>query len=262
MRMRILTDHRRIQGIPVLECYNAEASGKLPLALILHGFTGNKEDHLVQGRQLAREGYYAVSADLHLHGELGDAPFMPARVAPRLGEVVERSVENLAILASAYEDSKMADAGRIGLMGISLGGAVIYHFLPRRTLNIKAAVCMIAGPSPIAHMTFKNIQRLFPDFGVTEELIATLSAASRSTPFLEGVRDFPLLMQYGKADPLIPIEEVRRLYREIKRGYTDPSMIELIEYDDTGHETPAGMYAQASRWFGKYLGTPQKDRGR
>jgi len=251
--MRILIDHRKVRGIPVLEFYDPGAQDRLPLVFILHGFTGSKEDHLVQGQDLAREGYYAVSADLHLHGELGDAPFVPARVAPRLVEVIARSVENLAKLASAYDDSEVADASRIGLMGISLGGAVIYHFLPRRTPNIKAAVCMIAGPSPIADMTFKNVQRLFPDFGVTDELIAALSARSRSMPFLEGVSDFPLLMQYGKVDPLIPIEEVRCLYREVKRSYTNPGMIELVEYEDTGHETPAGMYAQARRWFAKYL---------
>ena len=60
-------------------------------------------------------------------------------------------------------------------------------------------------------------------------------------------------MQYGKADPLIPIDEIRRLYREVKHSYTNPEMIELMEYEDTGHETPAGMYMQASKWFRKYL---------
>jgi len=251
--MKTLIDHRRVQGIPVLEFYDPEAPSRLPLVFILHGFTGNKEDHLVQGYVLAREGFYAVSMDLHLHGELGDMPFVPAKVAPRLVEVIGRSVENLAKLASAYEESKIADASRIGLMGISLGGAVIYHFLPRRTPNIRAAVCMIAGPSPIADITFRNVQKLFPDFGVTDELIAALSVTSRSLPFLEGVSDFPLLMQYGQADPLIPVDEVRRLYQEVKHRYTNPAMIEFIEYKDVGHETPPAMYAQASKWFRKYL---------
>ena len=42
--MQTLIDHRRIGDIPVLEFYNPQVSGRLPLIIVMHGFTGRKED--------------------------------------------------------------------------------------------------------------------------------------------------------------------------------------------------------------------------
>jgi hypothetical protein len=44
------------------------------------------------------------------------------------------------------------------------------------------------------------------------------------------VQDFPLLLQYGKADPILPIAEVRRMFEGLRRSYTDPEKLALIDY--------------------------------
>ena len=40
-------------------------------------------------------------------------------------------------------------------MGISLGGAVIYRYLPTRAPAVQAAVSLVAGPAPTAETTFR-----------------------------------------------------------------------------------------------------------
>ena len=207
--MQTLIDHRVVHDIPLLEFYNPGTPHRLPLVIILHGFTGKKEDNLVQGYALARKGYYAVSMDLHLHGELRDPVLGPSAVSARFLEIMEQSLANLHTLVALYTESDKVDPQRIGLLGVSLGGAVIYSYLPQRAPAVKAAVTMVAGPAPLAAITFAHIQQVHPEFGVTDELVSTLATVSGGSPFLEYVIDFPLLVQHGQLDPLIPISGVR-----------------------------------------------------
>jgi uncharacterized protein len=245
---------RRLAGVPILECYPASAVKTLPIILILHGYTGRKEDNLTIARQFAAQGYYAAALDLHLHGELGAQPFVAADVTPRFAEVIEVSRANLTRLVEAYQfEDSPGDGSRIGLLGISLGGAVIHAYLPERSAEIKAAVGLIAGLPSFMDQTFRSIQPLYPHFGVTDDLIEALNRWGHGRPLLENVRDFPLLWQYGQADPIIPIERVREAYQAVRGRYAHPEWIELVEYPNTGHETPAEMVTRALGWFKKFL---------
>jgi uncharacterized protein len=251
--MKILIDHRRVKEIPVLEFYNPEAPARLPLLLLLHGFSGKKEHCFTSAYQLAQNGYYAVSIDLHLHGEQAEGEFVPSIVGPRLGEVIEQSGACIDPLLAAYAQEGLADPERVGLLGFSLGGSVIYRYLPRRQPQVRAAVALIAGAEPFWPLTMRRVMQHYPDFGVTEALVAHMERAHTTRPFLAGVIDFPLLMQYGQDDPIVPIEEVRRLVQQVKRRYTRPERIGFVEHAHTGHETPAEMLLLAGQWFEKYL---------
>jgi hypothetical protein len=251
--MKILIDHHRTEEIPVIEFYNPEATTKLPLVIILHGFTGRKEHCFSQGYQLAQRGYYAVSIDLYLHGEAAEGEFVPSHVAPCLDEVLVRSVGYIERLVAVYAQNPVADGNRIGLLGISLGGVVIYRYLPHRSPHIRAAVVQIAGATPFWPLTIRKIMQHFPEFGVTEAMVAIAEQRTADEAFLEGVSDFPLLMQYGQADPIVPIEEVRRVYQQIKSQYICPDLLELVEYPNAGHETPPPMFERAWQWLEKHL---------
>jgi dienelactone hydrolase len=251
--MQILIDQRRIRDIPVLELYQPAPSEKLPVILILHGFTGRKEDSFALGYQLARAGYYAVSIDLHLHGELGEQPFAAARVTPRLGEVQARSAEFVRALIDEYAVSPVADGRRVGLLGFSLGGAVIYAYLPDRSPAVKAAAAFVAGMPAFLSTTFRKAKDLYPEFGVTEELLAEFEKNTPQTHFLEGVVDFPLLMLYGQADPIIPIDEVRKVHAEACQRYTRPERLVLREFAGVGHAATPEMLAQALEWLAAHL---------
>lgn len=251
--MKILIDHHAIRTIPALEFYNPEASEKLPVIILMHGFSGRKEHCFTHAYQLAQQGYFAVSVDLHLHGESSDGEFSAAQVTPRIIEVVERSIHNIEVLVNEYAHHAIADGRRIGLLGISLGGVVIYHYLQKRQPEIRAAVVNIAGALPFWPITLRKIMQHYPEFGVSEALIVRMEQELRSEVFLDCVADFPLLMQYGQEDPIVPIEEVRRLYQTVQRQYTHPELIKLIEYPQTSHETPPAMFERGMDWFEEYL---------
>ncbi len=251
--MKILIDHHRVQDIPVLEFYNPEAVEKLPVVILLHGFSGRKEHCFSQGYQLAQRGYYAVSVDLYLHGEAAEGEFVPALVTPRLDEVLTHSAESIAQLVAIYAQNAVADGSRIGLLGISLGGAVVYQYLPHRHPHVRTAVAQVAGATPFWPLTFRKIKQHFPEFGVTAAVLDAVEQRARAEVFLEGLSDFPLLMQYGQADPIVPIEEIRRVHRQIESQYTRPDLLKLDEYPNTAHETPPLMFERAWQWLEKYL---------
>jgi uncharacterized protein len=248
-RMEIQIHPTRISDIPVIEFTQAGAARKLPLLILMHGFTGSKHDLWVQGQQYAQEGFFAVSVDLHRHGELGETPFIPAHASPYMDDIIDQSAANLDCLIRDYQVHPAVDAERVFLLGVSLGGAVIYRYLPRRAPSVRAAACMVAGCDPFWEKTFRSVMLLYPEFGITEEFLDQAAAVVETRPFLSGVADFPLLMQYGKQDPIIPLWEVHKIYEQVRQAYTRPERIVLSEYDGCGHETPPAMYADALRWF-------------
>ncbi len=253
--MEISVTTKKIEHIPVLEFHDRDAQPKLPPVLIFHGFTGRKEHHTADGCELARQGYFAVAVDAFLHGELGEEPFVPTKVIPRMMEIVHETAGFIDQLTENYEQDPRVDTSRTGILGFSMGGAVIYQYLPRRKPDVKAAVSMVAGIAQYWSKTLEISRVLYPAFGVIDEMVAA-ARLFETWPFLEGVRDFPLLAQYGEADPLNPIQTVRDLFDQVRQGYTDPQKLCLVTYPDIGHETPPAMFARAIKWFTKYLKEP------
>ena len=251
--MKIIIDHHTISGIPVLEFYNAEALGKLLMVIILHGFTGRKEDHLLHGYMLACQDFFAVAVDLPMHGELGDPSATPAQVSPHLVEIAMQTMDLLDRLVDIYSIHPLADTSRMGLLGISLGGTFIYFYLSRRRANYKSAATLISGATPFLAKTFRGLQIHFPHFGVTDEFITFIESLAPQFPFLEGVKDFPLLIQNGAQDPIIPIDEVRKMVTKARMNYSKPELLELIDYPEYGHDNPLIMYQKAIEWFRKTL---------
>jgi predicted esterase len=247
--MEIGSNETWVNGVPVIEFFGAESTEPAPLLIMMHGFTGRKQDLWAQGQSFARVGFFAVSADLNRHGDLGETPFVPARVSPYLDDVIEQSAENITKLIAGYNGHPIADPGKIFLLGVSLGGAVIYRYLPRRSPLVRAAACMIAGCDPFWEKSFLRIRQLFPQFGITEEFLEKAAKIVQNRPFLAGLQDFPLLMQYGKQDPIVPIDEVRKVYEQIRREYRQPGLLRLTEYEPCGHETPPAMFEDALAWF-------------
>jgi alpha-beta hydrolase superfamily lysophospholipase len=181
--MNILTNHHSLRGIPLLEFYDSEFPARLPLVLLMHGFSGRKEDCSTPAYLLAQRGCYAVSFDLHLHGESSQGEFIPANIAPRLAEVIEHSLDHLHLLVDEYAHHPFVDSSRVGLLGFSLGGSFIYNYLPNRQEAVRAAVANIAGAQPFWPITLRRIMQYYPEFGLTEDLVARMEQASTPAVF-------------------------------------------------------------------------------
>lgn len=109
------------------------ADGKYPAVVIIHGFTGNKEElHLKQlAIDLAENGYVALRFDASGYGE-----------SEGKTEDEYRMTNNFNDVESVYEYLKSlpyVDADRIGVFGQSLGGLLVVLFSARHP-EIKASV--------------------------------------------------------------------------------------------------------------------------
>jgi uncharacterized protein len=248
----LISERKKIHGVPVMEFHDSEDTRARPLVLIFHGFTGKKEDHAPHGQALVRAGFAAVSVDVHLHGERGEQPFNPVLLAPRMAEIVRETVDGIDLLIEHYAGCPWADADRVGLLGISLGGSIICHYLPARRPEVRAAVTLISGVHSVWSRVLRNVQTLYPAWGVTDAAIVEAQEVE-SLPFLEGMHDLPLRVQLGEADPLVPIDDMRVLYANVGAAYADKELFSLLTYPGVGHETPVEMYVRALEWFNRYL---------
>ncbi len=119
-----------------LELAIAEAGvGGHPL-LLVHGFTGAKEDFTEWLAPLAGRGWHAVAPDLRGHGE-SDKP--PTETAYSF----DTFAQDLLGLADAL------GWGRFALLGHSMGGMVAQHVATRTPERLLALVLMDTGHGPV-----------------------------------------------------------------------------------------------------------------
>ena len=142
---------RTIDGIPLLLARRGDARVPLPLVLWFHGFGVDKETHRKELAQLADAGFLAAGMDAAGHG---------ARRLPDLdafqGAPNDRALRSMVLLAAltaadvpavirALADEGLADAGRVGAAGVSMGGYVVYRTAVVEP-SIRAAVSLLGSP--------------------------------------------------------------------------------------------------------------------
>lgn len=253
--MWIIIEEQTINEIPVLNVYNPNSMEKLPIIMILHGFSGCKESNLQDAYRFAKEGYYVVSFDAFRHGELMDDEFKRLSKLERSRDfwnITLKTTQIINPLIDSYQANEKADYRRVGLLGRSMGGVIIYNYLTgNRHPNLKAAVPMIATPSWVSleREYFKINEAARQYYNEAEsKRIAEIEPYRK----LHLVKDFPLLMLNGVNDPEMPIMEVRRSFFEMRQRYGNKELIQLMEYE-VGHQVTGEMIDQALDWFKKYL---------
>ncbi len=253
--MKWILDSKTISGIPVLEIYPDNISGKRPLIFLMHGVTGKKENMVEYGLEFAKEGFFGCLFDAHIHGELKPdtvkEPDDYYHLEPKLF-FIDETAKMINILLDAYAESPFIDSNRVGLMGVSMGGLVIYKYLTDYYRgNIKVVVPMIA--SPAWYNAIKNYMATMnkPDFYSREDLEYIKSI----DPFkvIKNIRDVPLLMLNGDNDSTVPIEDIRICYSILKENYSNKDRLKFIEYPGIGHQVTESMVNETKIWFIKFL---------
>lgn len=255
--MRYILENKEIKGIPVLELYPVTNNPeKSPLVLLLHGFLGCKEDKLQDAYLLAREGFFTVSFDAWLHGELETPEFQALSYFEKAGrffEIIMRTSPAINTLIGAYDQHPSADNRSAGLFGTSMGGMTVYHYLFQEgSPKVKAAVPVIATPewSVFLKKNLENTPELARSFD--EDKMARLENR-QPVNNLSQLRDFPLLILNTELDDRMPVESVRRFFRRLREQYSRPELVQMIEYPGIGHERTPEMLVEAVGWFKKYL---------
>ena len=124
-----------LERVPMLILKPADAKGKLPAVLVLHGTGGSMTGQIPDMKQLAKRGIIGVAIDARYHGERsggakGAAAYNKAIIRAwhtKPGEPMEHpfyfdTVWDIWRTLDVLSKRDDIDAGRLGMIGFSMGG--------------------------------------------------------------------------------------------------------------------------------------------
>ena len=274
------------QSVPGFLIKPANAQGRRPVVIALHGTGGNKMNMLSMCRQLAERGIISVAIDGRYHGERStgkgayEAAILRAWHEPGEHPFFYDTVWDVMRLVDYLETREDVDPARIGLTGISKGGIETY-LTAAVDPRIAAAAPFIGVESfrwALDHNDWKGrtgtIQKTF-DAIVKESNTTNLDTAmvqkfyDRVTPGIYGEFDGPAMVPLiaprplfvinSDSDPHCPlpgvnecIDAARRAYHEA--GADDHLAVRIQEH--TGHKVNPDSERAALDWFVKQLAKP------
>jgi uncharacterized protein len=206
---------------------------RAPAALLIHGFSSNKERMSESvGRALLQHGVASLAVDLPLHGAReggieGLSLRNPLAVVQKWRLAVRESHGAIDVLAS----HDLIDPKRIGIAGYSLG-AFLATIVASENETVRA-VALAAGGD-------------LPEETPFASLVRTIADPRRA---VRGIEGRPLLMVNGRYDRRIRPEQARSLFE----AAGEPK--ELRWYNG-GHWPPPYAIAQAAEWLAVRLKTP------
>ena len=204
--VRFRSGHLRISGVMNVP----RGTGPFPVLVLLHGYIDPAVYVTGQGLMreqdyLARHGYVALHVDYRGHAQSDPAP--GAETSLRLGYTVDAINAVHAVRRSSLP---YLDGARVGLLGRSMGGGVVYNVLTTQPGLVDAAVAF----APVSSDTVDNFERWTaaerPD--VARRIVARHGSPADDPGFWRGVspRTYfdrvtePLLVHHGTSDSTCP----------------------------------------------------------
>jgi dipeptidyl aminopeptidase/acylaminoacyl peptidase len=232
--VRFRSGRLRISGVMNVP----RGKGPFPVLVLLHGYidpavyvTG--QGLLREQDYLARHGYVALHVDYR--GHAGSDPAPGAETSLRLGYTVDAINAVHAVRRSSLP---YLDGARVGLLGRSMGGGVVFNVLTAQPGLVDAAVAF----APVSSDTVDNFERWTaaerPD--VARRIVARHGAPADDPEFWRGVspRTYfdrvtePLLVHHGTSDSTCPPRWSRATVRALRAAGGD---VRLRWYEGEEH---------------------------
>lgn len=221
------------------------AQGKSPCVLLLHGWSGSKENWWQEGNYVsggeAREallaaGFAVLALDAQCHGDrISQNDFAPVNHyadpsstdPPRKGyftqtEIYVQTTRDYRRAIDYLATRTEIDAARIGVLGYSMGGTQTF-LLTGAEPRIKVAVA-VAAPADKSKWSLIAPQNM-----------------------VIGIGDRPLLTIIGRSDPLCSLEHAQALQKLLPVETSEQILF------DAEHRLPVDYVARAVAWLSKHL---------
>lgn len=202
--------------------------GPFPVLVLAHGYIdpavyANGQGLSREQDWLARAGYAVLHTDYRGHAGSDDAPAAERRL--RLGYT--RDVIN-AVRAIERARLPWIDTDRVGLLGRSMGGGVVYNALVAQPGLVDAAVVF----APVSSDTVDNFNRWTRGEPVAGRILDAYGTPRENPRFWRNVspRTFfdritePVLIHHGTADDSCPIRWSRRSLAALRQAGVDARM--------------------------------------
>ena len=217
-----------------------KGNGPFPVLVLAHGYIDpaiytNGRGMMREQDYLARRGYVVLHTDYRNHAESDNDPKSDRQL--RLGYTED--VIN-AVLAIKSSPLPYLDGDRVGLVGRSLGGGVLYNALVAQPGLVDAAVAF----APVSSDTVDNFDKWIRGDGERRELAQRIISAYGSPeqnpefwrntsprPFFDRVTE-PVLIHHGTADDTCPIRWSRATLSALQAAGADAR---LVTYDGEQH---------------------------
>ncbi|MDQ0219139.1 alpha/beta fold hydrolase [Peribacillus cavernae] len=230
----------------------ASSKGKSPVIVYFHGFAGNKTVGNRMGVKLARrlcaEGYLVVRFDYIGSGE-SEGDF-------ETDTFFTGWIEDAQIVLAWTKTLENADLKRIGIIGHSLGGALVTH-LSASDKTLKS-ICTL---SPVSYLE-RNFEQIILGPALWADLLRgqTIrnfngSGYSLSSLFAQDIVRYnilesagkisqPILIIHGKKDQVVPVANSY----DLERSLVSPNK-RLEVFEDEGHLFSEKIYLAVIDWF-------------
>ena len=202
-----------------------DGSKSWPVILFLHGSGERGADGL-------RSTQIGVAATIRAHPEWvpAIAVFPQAPLDSRwLGEPADAAMAALKKSIAEFH----GDPSRVYLTGLSMGGYGTYHLAMAHPDDFAALFVVCGGLLP--HATTTAVQQSPLTMGAADPYAFTAHA----------LRGLPIRIFHGDADPVIPVEESRRMADDLKKEGAD---VRYVELPGVGHNAWDRAYGNAELW--------------
>ncbi|PLR97650.1 alpha/beta fold hydrolase [Bacillus sp. T33-2] len=254
----ICIENQQIIDIPVLHMAKQDLlSEKLPLIIFIHGFTSAKENNMHYAYLMAEKGFRVVLPDAKHHGERRQG-MGERELSFRFWEIVLSTIRELKLVKEHFTGEDLADPGRIGVAGTSMGGIVTLGALTKYPW-IKAAVSLMGNPAyeEYARLQIEEVHQRGFQLPFSEGEISKLLHQLREYDLSlhpEKLENRPLLFWHGELDPVVPYWQAHQFYEKIRPLYEgNPDKLHFISDHKAGHKvSQEGVYSTVE-WFEKHL---------
>jgi len=274
------------QRVPGLLTKAANASGKRPIVIVLHGTGGDKEESLDLLQDLAQRGFIGVAIDGRYHGERsngGDGYFAYTDAILRTYRTGKEhpflydTVWDVLRLLDYLETRDDVDPQRIGLIGFSKGGMETY-LAAAVDHRIAVAIPMIGvqsfrwaldnnawqsrvgtiQPAIVGAARDEGKNRIDADFvqHFYNRVVPGIADRFDGPQMLPLIAPRPLLVINGDSDSLTPVPGLMEVVENTKAVYAQANAVDNFKFilqPDTGHAVTPQAFQEVIAWLEQWL---------